>query len=443
MSRTGWESGLIVEHEDAEVLSWRNEHLATRKELELMGAQREPSSLAQEIDTFVGDQLKSTDVCHAKILEARRTLDGITAQVLAMDDNIGHQRNIEVENTVALRVAMEDRSRAQAELAASQETCHQMEDKTIAKYADELEELRQIAMPTVRSMISTSGDYGDAAASVAADIKSQIANSDALKAQVAAELSEGSSSSFAQISWGPEQCRRFVSFLSKMTGLSKTMAQTHVEPSAGPTHVEPSAGPTHVEPSAGPTYVEPSAGPTHVEPSAGPTMEPSVGIFGFSSGDGNTQTSPKEFLELDCSEARFLLQHEFSAAYLELYGLHEAAVVRLDEEQKECLRRAHHVYDMKVGHLDDEIRKATARISKARAVVNGLLTRLEEASRAATKMEQHLQRLKTECEVSDEVSEHLLKVRKLIESLEACPGRNAFRLSIPTSADIEKNKLAI
>lgn len=386
MSRTGWESGLIVEHEDAEVLSWRNEHLATRKELELVGARREPSSLTQEINTFVGDQLKSTDVCHAKILEARRTLDGITAQVLAMDDNIGHQRNIEVESTVALRVAVEDRNRAQAVLAASQETCHRMEDKTIAKYADELEELRQIAMPTVRSMISTSGDFGDAAASVAADIKSQISNSDALKAQVAAELSDGSSSSFAQISWGPEQCRRFVSFLSKMSGLSKTMAQTP---------------------------------------------------------DGSTQTSPKEFLELDCSEARFLLQHEFSAAYLELYGLHEAAVVRLDEEKKECLTRAHHVYDMKVKHLDDAIRKATARISKARAVVNGLLTRLEDSSRAAAKMEQHLQRLKTECEVSDEVSEHLLKVRKLIESLEACPGRNAFRLSIPTSADLEKNKLAI
>jgi len=386
MSRTAWESGLVVEHEDAEVLSWRNEHLTTRKELELMSAQKEASPLAQEIDMFVGDHLKSSDSCHAKILEARRTLDGITAQVLAMDDNIAHQRNIEVESTIALRVAMEDRTSAQAELAASQETCHQMEDKTIAKYADELEELRQIAMPTVRSMISTSGDYGDTAESVAADIKSQISSSNAIKAQVAAELSQGSSPSFAQISWGPDQCRRFVSFLAKMSGLSRTTAQTP---------------------------------------------------------DGSQKTAPKEFLEVDCSEARFLLQHEFSAAYLELYGLHDAAVVRLDEEQRECLRRAHHVYDMKVKHLDDEIRKMTARISKARAVINGLLTRLQDASRASAKMDQHLKRLKAECEVSGEVSEHLLKVRKLIESLEECPGRNAFRLSIPTAADLERSKLAI
>merc|ERR1719453_1338189 len=192
-------------------------------------------------------------------------------------------------------------------------------------------------MPTVRSMISTSGDYGDTAESVAADIKSQISSSDAIKAQVAAELSQGSSPSFAQISWGPDQCRRFVSFLAKMSGMSRTTAQTP---------------------------------------------------------DGSQKTAPKEFLEVDCSEARFLLQHEFSAAYLELYGLHDAAVVRLDEEQRECLTRAHHVYDMKVKHLDDAIRKATARISKARAVVNGVLTRLEESSRAAAKMEQHLQRLK-------------------------------------------------
>jgi len=386
MSRTGSESGLVVEHEDAEVLSWRNDHLATRKELELMVAQKESSPLAQEIEMFVGDHLKSADSCHSKILEARRTLDGITAQVLSMDDNIGHHRNIEVESTIALRVAMEERSSLQAELATSQGKCQQMEDKTIAKYADELEELRQIAMPTVRSMISTSEDYGDTAEAVAADIKSQISSSDALKAQAAAELSQGSASSLVQITWGQEQCRRFVSFLSKMSGLSKTAAQTP---------------------------------------------------------DGIQQTARKEFLELDCSEARFLLQHEFSSAYLELYGLHEAATVRLDEEQRECLRLAHHTYDMKVKHLDDEVRKATARISKARAVVNGLMTRLQDASRAATKMDQHLKRLKAECEVSGEVSAHLLKVRELIESLEACPGRNDFRLSIPTDADLERNKLPV
>merc|ERR1719247_312866 len=248
-------------------------------------------------------------------------------------------------------------------------------------------------------MVSTSEDYGDSASSVAADIKNQIGSSDALKAQVAADLK--GSSSFAEITWGPEQCRRFLSFMSKMSGVTKTAEQL------------------------------PTFNPT-ILPTINPTINPTI-----------TPTASREFLELDCSEARFLLQHEFSAAYLELYGLHEAAVVRLDEEKKECLTRAHHVYDMKVKHLDDAIRKATARISKARAVVNGLLTRLEDSSRAAAKMEQHLQRLKTECEVSDEVSEHLLKVRKLIESLEACPGRNAFRLSIPTAADIEKNKVAI
>merc|ERR1719161_2413031 len=208
-------------------------------------------------------------------------------------------------------------------------------------------------------MISRSEDYGDTATAVAADIKGQISDSDALKAQVAADLN-GPSSSLAEISWGPDQCRRFLSFLSKMSGVTKATGQLRA-----------------------------------------PT--------------GGQQAAQREFLELDCSEARFLLQHEFSSAYLELYGLHEAATVRLDEEQRECLRLAHHTYDMKVKHLDDEIRKHTARISKARAMVNGLITRLQDASRASTKMEQHLKRLKTDCEVSGEVSEHLLKVRKLIE----------------------------
>lgn len=76
-------------------------------------------------------------------------------------------------------------------------------------------------------------------------------------------------------------------------------------------------------------------------------------------------------------------------------------------------------------------------------MINGLTPRLQDASRAAAKMDQHLKRVKAECEVSGEVSEHLLKVRKLIESLEACPGRNAFRLLLPTAADLENTKLAI
>ena len=131
MSRTGWESGLVVENEDAEVLTWRSDHLAMRKELELMGAQKEGSPLAEEIDKFVGDHRKSADGCHAKIVESRRTLDGITAQVLAMDDNLEHQRNIEVESTKALRAAVDKRNSAKAELAKSQQTCQAMEDASI------------------------------------------------------------------------------------------------------------------------------------------------------------------------------------------------------------------------------------------------------------------------------------------------------------------------
>merc|ERR1719247_1864674 len=248
-------------------------------------------------------------------------------------------------------------------------------------------------------MVSTSEDYGDSASSVAADIKNQIGSSDALKAQVAADLK--GSSSFAEITWGPEQCRRFLSFMSKMSGVTKTAEQL------------------------------PTFNPT-ILPTINPTVNPTI-----------TPTASREFLELDCSEARFLLQHEFSAAYLELYGLHEAAVVRLEEEQRACLRRAHHVYDMKVKHLDDEIRKHTARIAKARTVIQGVLARLHDAKRASAKMDQHLKRVKAECEVSSEVSEHLLKVRKLIESLEACPGRNAFRLSIPSAADFDNTRLTM
>ena len=51
-----------------------------------------------------------------------------------------------------------------------------------------------------------------------------------------------------------------------------------------------------------------------------------------------------------------------------------------------------------------------------------------------TLLEEHVSLLKTDCEVEDGATEQLKAVRTLIMSLENCPGRNDFRLTIPSES---------
>jgi len=47
------------------------------------------------------------------------------------------------------------------------------------------------------------------------------------------------------------------------------------------------------------------------------------------------------------------------------------------------------------------------------------------------RVRKYIDELNGTCEVTDEVSKHLFKIRGLITELQECPGRNDFTLTIP------------
>merc|ERR1719408_1136462 len=57
------------------------------------------------------------------------------------------------------------------------------------------------------------------------------------------------------------------------------------------------------------------------------------------------------------------------------------------------------------------------------------------------KLRIHLAEMHGECKDTEEVSEHLQRVRDLIKSLEECPGRDDFKLKIPEDTDEENEPL--
>jgi len=138
-----------------------------------------------------------------------------------------------------------------------------------------------------------------------------------------------------------------------------------------------------------------------------------------------------EYRAINCHAARFKLKSEYEIAYLEIYQLLADARERKGDSREECFEAAEKDYDDAVNGMGERIRKATEAIAKARKALEGLRPLLRDSERISTKMVRHLEKLKEECQVSGEVTEHLRKVRRLVQSLEDCPGRNDFVLQLP------------
>merc|ERR1719506_1832050 len=111
----------------------------------------------QEIDDFIFDQLASKDACTSKMMEAKRTIDGIAAKVMQLSDEIEAENSIIVAQREVVDRAIEslEESEAQEEedLAACQKTYEEQWAALDGK-RNEIIELEQIARPSVRSSIA-------------------------------------------------------------------------------------------------------------------------------------------------------------------------------------------------------------------------------------------------------------------------------------------------
>merc|ERR550537_1629160 len=111
----------------------------------------------QEIDDFIMDQMVSKDTCTSKMMEAKRTIDGIAAKVMQLSDEIEAENSIIVAQREVVDRAIEslEESEAQEEedLAACQKTYEEQWAALDGK-RNEIVELEQIANPSVRSSIA-------------------------------------------------------------------------------------------------------------------------------------------------------------------------------------------------------------------------------------------------------------------------------------------------
>jgi len=305
-----------------------------------------------EINDFIYDQMSSKDTCTSKMMEAKRSIDGVAAKVVQLSDEIEAEQSIINSQKMVVDNAItqleESEAQEEADLAACQKTFEEQWAALDGK-RNEIVELEQIARPSVRSSIAHDMD-------VEAYVNKHID-------KMEARFRNTSMEAMSEIQITEENCKRVVDFLNQKQ------------------------------------------------------PEEKAGI---------------KYSVVDCTAARQRLQDEFTEAYIEITKLITDGEAAATSEKERCDLTAKNDEDERSSQLNLQIARCTADITAAKDTIHELEPLMQNGEEETKLLENYLERtLKKRCAQDDAATEHLKAVRRLIMSLEKCPGRNDFKLMIP------------
>merc|ERR1719375_2406055 len=130
--------------------------------------------------------------------------------------------------------------------------------------------------------------------------------------------------------------------------------------------------------------------------------------------------SHEEFVQLDCNEQREMLQKTFGEAYSALMKIVELGEKEAEEQKSNCYGSAYAKDDQAQMSYQEKINKASAWIQAGKDVITVVLPILENARKEFAMLQDHIDDLKKNCAVDENVSKGLKNVRKLIEQLDNC-----------------------
>jgi len=309
----------------------------------------------EEIDDFILDQMVSKDTCTSKMMEAKRTIDGVAAKVVQLSDEIEAEQSIINSNKMVVDNAIDQLEESEAreveDLAACKKTYEEQWAALDGK-RNEIVELEQIANPSVRSSIAHDMDVEAYVNKHIRAMESRFRNT-SMEAMSAIAITE-------------ENCKKVVDFLNNKRA---------------------------------------------------PDEEEKAGI---------------KYSVIDCTAARQRLQDEFTEAYIEITKLITDGEKAATDEKERCDLTARNEEDERSSQLNLQIARCTADITAAKDTIHELEPLLNNGHDETAALEKYLEKtLSKMCKEDESVTEHLKAVRRLIMSLEKCPGRNDFKLMIP------------
>jgi len=366
------------------------------------------------MEDLISKHSDSQDNCAAKLLEAKRSLDGLLHSVQDVYNQLMQWNAIVQAENSTIRGLLEDQQNDWDDYVSEQQSCDSMyssDTNNLQNIQNEMTELRAIANPDVRSAVdvrrargyqssgttseSCPADYPyvntaqtsycctstDAAAAATLDttLCSQRNCQDATGAAVAcvnnaraddsgmlspSQTAAAAAASFAEM--GEEACQSFSSLVERVQKKhgKKIMLK---------------------------------------QPSA-------------------------------CDSARTALEADFKNAFLALGKLYNEEIFTMEQNRSICLNEA--TYNYKAGvegidGIDDQIQDAAGKIHEAQGEIARLEPMLHDVERAVNRMRTYVETITTECGTEEYIG-HLYKdIQEKIIALQECPGRNDFIIDVP------------
>merc|ERR1719326_684016 len=408
-----------------------------------------------ELSKFIQAQQDSNIACHAKQLEAKRTLDGIATKVMMLSDEIEGQESVITGQNKIVKDMLEQGSRSAESKKAEHYQCNVDYNESwdaLQRYRDEIFELHNIAFPKHRSKITHGGldhhiNYTSEAEQHAKHVRNYFQASyrnDEWESQVdiGAIRDEkanygvwdvhkygGAHGQYAENGInGPDvygardkagryldNGGRSLQYQHRDYALVDTGKHSHHKTKLG----EP------------PSDMEAAA-----DAFASKEVCHHLNSFLMKTAQNKKKQEPnyithEKFVQLDCNEQREALQKTFGEAYRALMQIVELGEAEAEEQKRNCYGEAYSKDDQAQMSYQEKINKYSAWIQAAKDVITVVLPILENAKKEFSMLEDHITDLKENCVVDDNVTTHLKSVRRLIEQLDNCPGRNDFKLTIP------------
>jgi hypothetical protein len=392
-----------------------------------------------ELSKFIQAQEESNEACHAKELEAKRTLDGIASKVLMLSDEVEGQESVVEAQAQMVKDMLSRGARSAESKKAEHHDCNVKYNETwddLQRYRNEIIELHNIANPKLRSKIAHGGldhhiDYAEEAEAHAENVRNFFMGEYQTEdweggVNVSAVRQEHSDFEDDERYQYRKHGQYAEHGYSKPRRYGAGNAEGRYSRGGGRyALLEVGEDSTRPNDQGQKTSDELKKPPSFVSTAACEHLKEF-----FARGEPNYITKEK-FSELDCHAQREALQKTFSEAYLNLITMVETGEEAAEEEKANCYGIAYDKDDNNQMGYQAKINKASAWIQASKDTLTTILPILENAKKEFEMLEQHIDRLKRTCVVDDDVTDHLLRVRKLIRSLDNCPGRNDFKLVIP------------
>jgi hypothetical protein len=382
-----------------------------------------------DMQEFIEQQKRSSDSCYSKHLEVKRTLDGLHQKVDILSNEITSNDAIIQAHAKITMDKNDEKTDADEKHERDLEECKNIRDsdqEEVDQFQKELDELTNIANPSVRSKITFETNVTD-------DVKSHVEDlTKKWEAENEGHLSE-------------EDHQRILAEALKGKGGSGDGA-------AGSTCILSRDCASGV--CDGGVCKDKALMLQKSETLVSINKTAALAALNKSFAEMNLTQCKKaaEFLQAssrvksrvtsivskdDCDRQRQMLQDEFANSFIQITQLRDSTAQRIADAHEDCIALADGVKSEAHERLDSSITESTSSINRAQEILNALNPLLLDAKKGLKKVQDHMKELEDSCAKEDDVSEHLQRVRDLIMSLEKCPGRHDYQLQMPASAVVE------